>query len=127
MNQSNQTLFTVSDFIAHSGLSLSWKIDCDALTDNDIDTLAYLVGRKLSFGSVEGIPRGGLRFAKALYPYITAGAHLIVDDVLTTGGSMEAARKSSSDIGVVIFSRGILVPNWIHPIFRYDWEMLLVE
>lgn len=115
-------LFIKESFIAHSGVTLPWKIDCDALADKDIETLAYIVARKVSFGSVYGIPRGGERLAKALVAYISNGPHLIVDDVLTTGGSMEAAKTNESDIGVVIFARGVLVPSWVKPIFRFTWD-----
>jgi hypothetical protein len=49
--------------------------------------------------------------------------HLIVDDVLTTGASMEAARAKlwpgSLPLGVVIFARGPC-PDWVWPIFRLD-------
>ena len=49
------------------------------------------------------------------------GDMLIVDDVLTTGASMEheRARCSGRTIGVVLFARGPC-PEWIHPVFRMD-------
>ncbi len=111
-------LFQNKDFVSHSGVSLSWKIDADALTDTDLAVLAKQVAEKLQFSKVIGIPRGGLRFADALRPYETYGPVLLVDDVLTTGGSMEQAKTGFYDpIGVVIFARGAC-PDWIKPIFR---------
>ncbi len=73
-----------------------------------------------------GIPTGGTKLATALVKYTNKDSiyYLIVDDVLTTGTSMEKAAKSISDRsrltrGVVIFSRSeIPIPEWIHPIFN---------
>lgn len=96
---------------------LEFKIDCDALHDNDISALAAIIARRYRFGAVEGIPRGGLRLSAALRPYVTQGPTLIVDDVLTAGNSMEAARKATTDRGVVIFARGPC-PDWVTPIFE---------
>jgi hypothetical protein len=85
------SLFVRRDFVSHGGLALSWKVECDALTSSDWLTLASIVaGWGLRFGHVVGVPQGGLRFADALRPHVTAGVEttLIADDVLTTGGSM---------------------------------------
>ena len=41
---------------------------------------------------------------------------LIVDDVFTTGASMEALH-TPGDIGAVVFARG-LCPSWITPLFQ---------
>ena len=105
-------LFNWGKFISHSGKELNYKIDCDALTDQDLDCLAQLVNSKLpcGFKTVIGVPRGGLRFAKALTPYCREGGyyHLVCDDVLTTGKSMRRTMdklKLSPTIGIVIFSR----------------------
>lgn len=100
----------------HSGLVSDWKIDCDALTDDDIEALAYLAATRLPpFGHIEGIPSGGLRFAEALRPYSKGGRRLLVDDVLTTGGSM-LEHYQEGDLGVVIFARGPW-PAWVEPLF----------
>lgn len=116
-------LFQKEDFISHSGLPLKWKIECDALTDGDIECLAMLIAENIGkFGQVEGVPRGGLRLAEALKPYVTEGPLLLVDDVYTTGRSMELYRKSHTligerVIGAVIFARNNITQHWIVPLF----------
>lgn len=113
-------LFVRQDFTSHSGQPLNWKIECDALTDADIETLAFMLAEKLpAFGKVTGIPRGGLRIAAALEKYATEGASLIVDDVLTTGASFTPyapQHPQQNIIGAVIFARGPC-PDWITPLF----------
>lgn len=106
-------------FVSHSGRTLPFKINCDALSDEDIETLASIIARKFSFSKVYGIPQGGIRIAKVLEKYLSPnGQTLIVDDVLITGKSMkEAKEKIGGDpIGVVIFARGFY-PMWVWPIF----------
>ena len=34
-------LFIKEDFISHAGLPLTWKVECDALTEKDYDCLLY--------------------------------------------------------------------------------------
>ena len=84
-------LFQKIDFTSHAGLPLTWKIECDALTKDDWKGLARMIMdiETRSFGSVEGIPRGGLPLARALRPYATEGPPMIVDDVYTTGKSFD--------------------------------------
>jgi hypothetical protein len=108
-------MFVRKEFISHSGIQLQWKIEADALTDEDLATLSWVVTQQLCFGSVVGIPMGGLRFAEALKPYAAKGSRLLVDDVLTTGNSMKTAYREG-DIGLVIFARGPC-PAWVKPIF----------
>lgn len=116
-------LFVLGDFKMHSGDSGRWKIECDALTDEDVECLAFMLSERLplAFSSVYGIPTGGERMAAAMQQYATSGVgcRLIVDDVLTTGESMaQAARMMSySTIGAVIFARR-LCPRWITPLFQ---------
>ena len=43
------SLFIREDFISHAGLPLTWKVECDALTDNDYEALAKIVSEKLTF------------------------------------------------------------------------------
>jgi len=120
-------LFQLGDFTLSSGRKSDVKIDCDALSDESIQALAWMMKRMLlPFGTVEGIPQGGLRLAAELAKHSlpTSKRHLIVDDVLTTGASMEKARDKYLHqpdrivLGVVIFARGPRVPLWIKPLFQ---------
>ena len=117
-------LFIKKSFTAHAGSNLPFKIEVDSLTDEDISTLAFIIGSKLQFSAVYGIPRGGTRLAATLKKYCNeTGPTLIVDDVLTTGTSMEEARNEigKNSIGVVIFSRG-MCPSWISTVFQLsEW------
>lgn len=117
----NKNLFEKKTFVMHSGDVGHWKIECDALTDVEIDTLAYIISIKLKFNEVIGIPTGGVRIAKALDKYKSdKGFCLIIDDVLTTGNSMEMVKKQYSDkniMGVVLFARK-KCPDWIIPLFQ---------
>ena len=118
------SLIDPTPFCSHSGISLPWKIDADALTNDDLGALAKLVADRIGFWRVVGIPRGGLRFAEALEPYVrwigSKPTVLIVDDVLTTGKSMENAKLQFGEYfnvtGVVIFARTVC-PHWVQPIF----------
>ena len=87
------------------------------LTDEDLATLAELVEATVgNFGSVEGVPTGGTKLAEALECYTKEGSLLIVDDVLTTGASMETQRAGREAIGAVIFARAE-PPPWITALF----------
>lgn len=121
-------LFQLGDFTLNSGAKSKWKLECDALSDGGIAALAEMIRQLVGpFGGVEGVPRGGLRLEAALKPYAGLdGPHLIVDDVLTTGGSMEKMRKSlpiqgpagrPGVIGAVVFARG-QCPLWIKALFQ---------
>jgi orotate phosphoribosyltransferase len=105
----------------HSGRRANFKIDCDSLTDPDIQCIANIISDQLAFGAVVGIPTGGNRIAAALVPKITEGPTLLVDDVLTTGGSMWEAKAKLEEagqtvVGRVIFARGPW-PQWVQPVF----------
>jgi hypothetical protein len=122
-------LFKAGKFKSHSGLELDWKIDCDALTDEDIECLASIIASRFKFRYVYGIPEGGIRLEKALWQYasVDSSSLLVVDDVLTTGKSMNALKARYNSglrkmIGVVIFARGPC-PEWVTPIFQlhYGW------
>jgi orotate phosphoribosyltransferase len=118
------SLFQLGDFTLHTGGKSDLKIDCDALTDDDITVLAHVIQENMPpFSTVVGIPKGGLRLANALQQYTKADANriLIVDDVLTTGRSMREAytvwkRDHNEVIGCVIFARGPL-PVWLEPVW----------
>jgi orotate phosphoribosyltransferase len=113
-------LFRLGDFILHSGQKGQFKIDCDALTELDIKTLACIISKEFRFSKVVGIPTGGTRLAEACEVWTKEyGPLLIVDDVLTTGASMEEEKDKHQYlhvIGVVVFARGPC-PTWIHPLF----------
>ncbi len=117
-------LFQNKKITSHAGLVLPFKIECDALTREDIETLADIISRHYTFNKVYGVPRGGLRLAAALEKYCSPeGDILIVDDVLTTGSSMEEARRriGKEARGLVIFARG-KCPEWVSCIFQLaDW------
>lgn len=120
-------LFQTGNFKLNSGKESSWKIECDSLTDDDIAALAEMIRQMVGpFNAVIGVPRGGLRLASALRPFASGFFPcLIVDDVLTTGGSMERTKKEYARTyghltpvnGAVIFARGPC-PSWIKPLFQ---------
>ena len=86
-------LFQLGDFTSHAGLSLKWKLECDAITDDEWRCLAKMIMdyQKHPFSEAFGIHRGGLKLAEALNEY-ASGNHdhfpIICDDVFTTGTSM---------------------------------------
>lgn len=133
------------NFIRHSGASSSFKIECDNISWDDIEIFAWLISehykkKNILYGKVIGVPRGGLRLAKAMQQYIASESTriMIVDDVLSTGASMNEAKiKYNANIGAVMFSTYNNVPNtlytdnhgylkvvenfdWIYSVFRMD-------
>lgn len=117
------TLFQRGMFQLHSGGVSSWKVECDTLNRNDWDTLAAIIAEKYrdyGFGTVIGVPRGGLKLAASLLPYCTKSSNiLVVDDVLTTGASMlEIMQVYPGSIGVVVFARGVCPPG-----IRAMWQL----
>ena len=76
-------LFQLGNFVSHAGNELEWKIECDALTDDDWECLAKMISEKTVFGTVYGIPRGGTKLANALQKYCDPKVRwrLVVDDV----------------------------------------------
>ena len=124
------SLFQRKDFIMHSGGKGYFKIECDDLTDEDIETIALIISKKYDFKQVRGVPTGGDRLMRALVKYRNPESNvlLLVDDVLTTGNSMiekfhEIIRERYDfdyTQGVVVFARGEC-PAWIDPIFQM-WE-----
>jgi hypothetical protein len=135
------SLFQKINFTSHAGLPLTWKLECDALTEADWAAIAYIVSRNVRFTSAHGIPRGGLAFAKALNVYKEDRGPddeflLIVDDVLTTGKSMEEKKKwilerephcKNKIMGVVLFSRAPQCPSWIMPVFTLNGALTGVK
>jgi len=117
------SLFQQGNFTLSSGQKSNFKIDCDALTDKDIETIALMIKDRIhrTFGRVEGVPTGGLRLAEAMQKYAIpriTDRLLIVDDVYTSGVSMRQHRNLRFDsIGAVIFARQEVEP-WVFPLFR---------
>lgn len=126
-------LFQLGEFKLHSGDRSKWKIDCDALSDDDIYTLAFMIREIIpDYNTVHGIPNGGIRLEEALNKLISPQPTfsdlprvLIVDDVLTTGKSMQTRYDIFNCVsgygyikGAVIFARTKNYPNWITPLFQ---------
>ncbi len=97
-------LFQRGTFILASGKSSDWKIECEALTDESWETLAYLISQRANaFGSVFGVPTGGNKLADCLRKYASPGVatRLLVDDVFTSGTSIGRFRQRNDDVWVV--------------------------
>ena len=115
-------LFQTGDFILHSGQKSRRLIDCSALTDEDIKTVAeWLTELRGGFKLVFPVSESVARLAKAMeHEQCEFNSRvLIVDDVLSTGASMwgkraELAKTYGWDkiIGAVIFARRP-TPDWI--------------
>lgn len=116
------SLLQLADIVLHSGKKSKFKIECDSLTEEDWNTLAYLGSRIVGkFSKVYGIPRGGIPFARALEKYAdNDGPLLIADDVLTTGGSIVEKLREGC-VGLVAFARG-KCPEGVKAIFYMNEE-----
>lgn len=100
-------LFQRGNFTLASGKISNFKIECDVLSNDDWETLALLISERAKpFGSVFGVPRGGEKLAACLEKYKTTGPRLLVDDVFTTGKSINKHRKKDDQIWVV-FARNV--------------------
>lgn len=101
-----------------SGRRSAFKVECDELTDEEVDAACDLLAMAMvPFGSVAGVPHGGARVAASLARYVdpTSRVSLVVDDVWTTGGSMQRfmeANHLNAHRGAVLFARGP-VPPWV--------------
>lgn len=118
-------LFQRGDFTLSSGRKSHFKIECDALTDADWAALAetFFEAYGGGWGAVEGVPRGGLAFARHLSKYSMTREEclkerslyawvdvLVVDDVATTGNSLRGLAQAFEKQGLmtdcaVAFSR----------------------
>lgn len=122
------SLLQLGNYVAASGKTLKWKIECDALTDDDWRCLAAMARDIVKpFSSVWGVPRGGVRFAQFLREHVTLGAEnvLLVDDVLTTGGSIvnfiQGCHYSPDEILVAFDRSGTAkIPFYYSSIFQLD-------
>lgn len=124
-------LFQVGQFQFSSGVRSPFKFECDEMTDDEIAALAFLGSHQIChFADVVPVPKGksgseidnAKRFAKALDRYAKPGygITLLVDDVLTTGASMEAARAkcgSAITVGLVMFAYK-RPASWITPVLQ---------
>lgn len=124
-------MFKWKPFKSHAGKPLSWKIECDTLTQEDIDCLANIISMTHSYKNVDHPPTKSanlINLVSKLALYKTANGnydYLIVDDVFTTGKSMEdiyihlKENHGKSIIGIVLFARSEC-PHWITPVFQLD-------
>ena len=121
-------LFQSIDFKSHSGLDLSWKIEMDALSDPEWFTVKKMIMEITPpFKEAVGIPTGGTKLGDLLNEHGTGKDEdpiCIVDDVLTTGESMEyfltqyqRNRKPFTAIGWVVFARS-QCPGWVTALFQ---------
>jgi len=109
-------------FRLHSGAKSRFKIDADALSESDCLAVAEVMAPCLPpFAVVEAVPSSGSAAGWLAQSFVhlcsPSGGLLIVDDVLTTGASMEDQRGGREAIGAVIFARGP-VPSWVTPMFK---------
>ena len=121
-------LFKSVNFKSHSGLDLAWKIECDVLSDSEWFTIQKMImERTPPFREAVGIPTGGTKLGDLLNEHATGNEKdpvCIVDDVLTTGGSMEyfltqyqRNRRPFTAIGWVVFARG-QCRGWVTSLFQ---------
>jgi len=120
-------LFQSVDFKSHSGLDLTWKIEMDALSDPEWFTICRMIMEYSSpFREAIGIPRGGIKLGNLLNQHGTGKREdpvLLVDDVLTTGESMNEFKRKRQwrnpvkYIGWVVFAR-TECPYWIKALFQ---------
>ena len=123
-------LFKSGDFKSHSGLDLSWKIEMDALSDPEWFTIKKMIMEHAPpFREAVGIPEGGVKLGSLLNEHATGDEKdpvCIVDDVLTTGESMEYFLSQYQRnrrlmpfmaIGWVVFARGPC-PHWVSALFQ---------
>ncbi len=112
-----------------------YKLDCDFLTDADIECCAALLQRLCTpYGSVSGVPRGGERLATAMRPGASMGPLLITEDVVTSGGSVMRHLDKLASAGVditdakvaAIFKRGssARIDGIVNALFYVDVRLI---
>lgn len=141
-------LIQKGEFTSAAGLNLLWKIECDALTDQDWEAIAdVMVPYVKSFRAAFGVPTGGCKLAHYMQKYADplSSNVLLTDDVWTTGTSMRkfAAEQVTHDSpglqdhqqegvlwrvqqwhGLVVFARG-KVPWNVVSMFHTDIDQLV--
>ena len=120
-------LFQKVNFKSHAGLDLTWKIEMDALSRDEWECIAeMIIELSVPFREAVGIPRGGTILGTLLNQHGTGKREhpiCIVDDVLTTGGSMNEFkrkrqwRNATKYIGWVVFARS-RPPDWVNALFQ---------
>ena len=121
-------LFQSVNFKSHSGLNLTWKIEMDALSEQDWFTIKKMIMEITPpFREAVGIPRGGVKLGDLLNEHATGKEGdpiCIVDDGVTTGGAMEyfltqyqRNRRPFTAIGWVVFAR-TQCPPWVKALFQ---------
>ena len=115
-------LFQLKTFKSASGKMLPWKIECDGLTYDDWECLAFMIAERCgNFSSVYGCPTGGEPLARALEKYKKEkGPRLLVDDVYTTGGTIKKYRQKGDKIWVVFARRRPPKTHKIKVLFQMD-------
>lgn len=115
------TIFNYGNYTLPSGGRSRWKLDLSELNDEEWVEIADIAIRCLPlFGSVESVPTGGDKLANILHAHRRKDHPniLIVEDVITTGQSMELIRDGRDDaVGLAVFSRMNPPPPWVTPLF----------
>ena len=120
-------LFQEGVFTSSSGAKLPWKFECDAISAAGWEFFAKRVSEQIWIRTLLFVPTGGREFYDALLPHKDPNGEyiVIVDDVLTTGASMEKVRRENGRymkgvpvIGVVAFAR-TKPASWIKPILQF--------
>lgn len=130
------SIFQRGTFILNSSNVSRWKLELDDATDEEIATFAYMAidtCRVPCFGSIVPVPKGksaskvdnAKRIADAMQRYVIPDVRttLIVDDVFTTGGSINQCREGYAAqhpgiyvSGFVIFARSPTF-GWVNALF----------
>jgi len=126
-------LFQKGSFILSSGKNSDFKLECDALTDADMECIAFLIAKKHKFRKAIGVKGrnggdtgNGFRLEQFLNPHCTNDNTLpilICDDVYTTGKSIMSVYADINEdaVCVVIFDRsGQKCPSWVHPLITMN-------